>query len=623
MKRSSQRTPSGLTALALGAAGALFATAQTPGLSSTLIHGAEVPDGEKEEKASDDLTIVSAAQAPVPMTTFIKGGRYTIGSDPKDIEALLNDERYSRFVRILDSQTPQFSMEIPSFWIGTYEVTNQEYKVFVDATGYQPPIHWADDAEERAAQTEFARIEQEKFLAAKEKNQKYERAKWDGGPTPTPREKWWAENWRDLKVAIPKGEERFPVVYVDYEDAEAYCEWAGMRLPTEFEYQAAARGRDKHQFPWGDEWGDEKDKENPKRFANSAELRRAKPFPVGSFEEGVSKSGLYDLAGNVWEWTSSPYSPYEKFEINEYKIKGQKDKVKALPEWDPNQQVVVGGSFQEPLIAARITTRRQTARTQKTNALGFRVAASEKVGLDKAQLVFDNVIKNAEARPTGVEYAVEGVVAIDRWDIGAHGVSGYDAVLFVPVAIIEEASDNALAKMSREAPLHLGYLTTTIDMVEPAISAGTYLVGYRASGKAPRIDDDKDPKADKDKDKEKGEEGTDEPQEPAEEEVLHDPAFKGLDFSKDNLIFIDLETGEPAASMEAPSMKWGKGNPGGQFAFREERVRVGSGASAGFDDRTYLDLEVGIAGKVRRRQFPVTIALRPDKESAKGTPWRQ
>jgi formylglycine-generating enzyme required for sulfatase activity len=91
-----------------------------------------------------------------------------------------------------------------------------------------------------------------------------------------------------------------PVVYVNWNMAKEYCEWRGARLPTEAEWQKAARGTDERTFPWGDEEIDD-------TFANYS---GSDTKTVGSYPKGVSPYGAYDMAGNVWEWVADWYDSY-------------------------------------------------------------------------------------------------------------------------------------------------------------------------------------------------------------------------------------------------------------------------------------------------------------------------
>lgn len=638
MYTSAARRP-GLLALLAASSGLLGGTAAATTQSEPQA-GVAVPAAPK----NDVLEIVAAKSQPVPGLIEIPAGKAWIGSSEREIEAILSTT--PGYTRILDAQTPQRQVDVPTFWIGKYEVTNVEYLAFIEASGHQPPIHWADEKAVEAAALAFAKEEQAKFEAAKLEGRVYERRKWAADLSPNPKDNWWAANWREVGYRIPEGLERYPVVYVTYDDVQAYCSWSGLRLPTEFEFQRAARKDSKSIYPWGDDWEDGK-------YGNTAELRRSKPHTVGSFEPGASPFGLHDLAGNAWEWTSSPYAPYEGFKQGTYNVKvlGKPEKLSVAPAWDPNQRVVVGGAYEVDKVAARVSTRRGTARSQFTGAMGFRVAASSRVGVDKATLLADNVIRNAAARPDGVTYSPEIVVALDRWRVGAPGIVGYDYVLFVPVTEMLHNNNSDMEQASRVQVVHLGVLASNIDMLEPELPAGTYFVAYRAKGKVPRppaseADKDKDkdkeaepapeggtdkgkakgkPKKGKDeKPDEKGEDGAQDGQEPEEakpEAGALDPLLEGLDLDKDWVFFIRVD-GTRAAALTPQGLSWGKGNAGGTFKIRAGSERIGSGAAATVEPRTFLDLEANLTGKLRGQALPLKVSLRPSA-AAFGLPWRQ
>ncbi len=157
---------------------------------------------------------------------------------------------------------PLHEVYLDPYYIDKYEVTNGRYAEFVKVTGHRIPEHPADTARSL---------------------------------------------WKNGKVSKELVER--PVVNVDWFDAEAYCRWAGKRLPTEAEWEKAARGTDQRRFPWGNVEPTHKHLNYNQRWIGERTL-----MPVGSYEAGKSPYGVYDMAGNVWEWVADWYDDhyYEK-----------------------------------------------------------------------------------------------------------------------------------------------------------------------------------------------------------------------------------------------------------------------------------------------------------------------
>lgn len=480
-------------------------------------------------------------EAP-PGLVLIKGGNTKIGTSVKEAERLIREDEH--LIRILTRETPEHTVKVANFFLGVTEVTNEQYAAYVRASGARPSEFWAEELITAASQ-DFLREQGEARQAAKEAGETLpDRKKFD-------RSRWWRANWEGKEWSLPAGSEMLPVIYVDYQDARAYTRWAGLRLMTEFEYQRAVRGNGSQLYPWGEEFDSDKGVTDARHLNG--------PVPQTEGAEGANPEGVRHLAGNVWEWTSSPFIQYPKFKSLKIKVgKGKAARtLDGLAAWDANERVAVGGSFQNPALACRATTRRPTERNQSTDSLGFRVAASTTPGFDIASSVLKDDVPPS-MRPEEVEYDMEKAQAMDKWatsdgqstgDIENYGViTGYEYVLFVPTMKVKAVSVKGLRELAEElGTVQLGVLTTTRAMIEPELQPGTYIVSFlgAAKGKAPEpevpgqgIAKAQDDDEDKDKDV---------------QNVVRLP--DDYDWTTDNLIYY-LPEGEPVAWTVAPKIEY-------------------------------------------------------------------
>jgi formylglycine-generating enzyme required for sulfatase activity len=438
---------------------------------------------------------LAAAQAPEagkgpPGTVYVPGGRTAIGTAAADIEQMVERDPDAReYAGALSAETPQRLLQVADFWLMATEVTNEQYAAFVKAAGVRPPETWGQRRIDAACRLYLSALERERGEARAQ-------LKADPASSPFDRGAWWRLHWNDSSedlpaFEIPGGEERLPVVFVDWNDARSYARWAGLRLPSEVEYQRAVRGDEARTYPWGNEWEDGKYAETSRK-----ELRSG-ASPVGSYPLGASRQGAFDLAGNVWEWTSSPYLPFPGYQRRVFAVGygTERHPVNAIADFDAGQRIVVGGSFQNGRLMARATTRRAADRTQATDALGFRCAASTHAGLDAADAILESELTpNVRARDARgmVEFAPEATVCVEGWATAkaAEGsppgyavIAGYQRVLFVPVRVIPANDPGGLERLgAAEGLVALGFLSTSLASLAPDLPPGTYQVFWRPKG---------------------------------------------------------------------------------------------------------------------------------------------
>jgi len=246
----------------------------------------------------------AAAPFVEPQLVRVPEGEFLMGSTPEQVAALVREdpERKEWFER----EEPQHPIYLPAYEIGKYPVTNVEYRRFVRETKHSPPRHWEGDT--------------------------------------------YAEGLGD-----------HPVVLVTWHDAGAYCLWLRektgrpYRLPSEAQWEKAARGADGRTYPWGDEFDGAR--------CNSGEDEIRTTAPVGQYSpQGDSPYGLADMAGNVWEWTSTLFRPYA------YDAEDGREEEEEVA-----LRVLRGGAFNYDRRRVRCAYRGRLLPDSRSSYLGFRV----------------------------------------------------------------------------------------------------------------------------------------------------------------------------------------------------------------------------------------------------------
>lgn len=205
-----------------------------------------------------------------------------------------------------DDEKPRHRLYLPDFYIARYPITNAQYQVFVQASGRRSPFFW--------------------------ENNRY-----------------------------PTGTGNYPVWGIFWSDCVAFCQWAArlsglpIRLPAEAEWEKAAGASHGYRYPWGSDWRS--------GHCNSVEAQINGTTPVGYYPLGASPCGALDMAGNVWEWTSTAYKPYL------YRAEGGREGMS-----DNDLVVLRGGAYWSPKERCRVAARIRSWLNDRT--YGFRVAVS-------------------------------------------------------------------------------------------------------------------------------------------------------------------------------------------------------------------------------------------------------
>jgi formylglycine-generating enzyme required for sulfatase activity len=312
------------------------------------------------------LLFSTGAQSATPQKSCIEesadqiwlpGGSFPMGSD-----------------RAYPSERPMREVRVDGFWIDAHEVTNRQFAKFVDETKY---VTLAERTPEPIpnAPPEMLKPGSGVFVQPERVTSQDIRQWWRYTP---------GADWRHPegpKTTI-EGRENYPVVHIAFEDAVAYAKWAGRELPTEAQWEYAARAGSKTMFPWGDQLapgGQHMANTWTGTFPvkNTVDDGYPRAAPVGCFE--ASKFGLHDMIGNVWEWTIDWYAPGHNRDDRENPKGPPEEKSVDRQKSGFPVKVIKGGSYLcAPNFCARFRPAAREAQDTGlgTNHIGFRTVSN-------------------------------------------------------------------------------------------------------------------------------------------------------------------------------------------------------------------------------------------------------
>jgi formylglycine-generating enzyme required for sulfatase activity len=437
---------------------------------------------------------------------FIPKGMVHLGIDGRDLEPIAElhakgrESELKRGRRIQARELGDERIFLPSFFIGKHEVTNAQFRAYVVANQSKVPV--LRDGKKTTTIVNGVRFPFDWWPRSdQDKHRKlyYTKNKASKAPPFRPIE-FWKTNYQDLVWELPEGRENYPARYISYREAMGYCKWAGLRLPTEPEWNRALRGNNRDRLLWGRDWRNAKIMER----LGYNEKRNRKLRAVCCAPDSKSIFGVHDLLGGVWEWTQSPFKPFRGFDpaFHSYNLglKRQRDPVLFPPTFDSTKRVCLGGSYvtalHQPILAFTTTARLAKDQGVLFEDLGFRVAKSPQPAFDasinwKSGLNSDHIgdrdidlPKRSELsrleRGQNLSFEQRG---IERWDLDPKKpeiIKSYHLVSVIPVRELPVTKEKEFLlktsligdKKHIGMPIAVVFSSETIKVKQPTLPVG-------------------------------------------------------------------------------------------------------------------------------------------------------
>lgn len=415
------------TSMLLGAS--LVATTQSaPHLPQP--RAVQAKQQSRTSKASDlnkEVRLNTDPDNPEPPygMVLIPAGEVVVGTEVDDVEKLGQKDQFG--MKAITAETPRHTASVDQFFLDATEVTNLQWKVFLDAKGREPSdllVQWG----------------------------------WPGGE-------------------IPEGQEYFPISLVSLPEIEEFLAWSGKRLPTELEWTRAARGDDTRTYPWGDKWSS--------KIVSYGGHSPNSPVAVDDYEAGASPFGVLQMSGNVWEWVDASFTPFDGFEPYQFRL-SKKERISLTPEFDTRRRVAKGGCFASPRDQARIDYRLSLDPNDADAGLGFRAARSTQLGAEVIRSgyrrLLPSLITSEELLDKSDIFSEERASYLEGSD--GRIISGFRYLAFAHPKPERQSGLARMRKSAKDEPVTLGLLSTSEPLAEPMLPPGDYVVAYKARGES-------------------------------------------------------------------------------------------------------------------------------------------
>lgn len=270
-----------------------------------------------------------------PDMVYIPAGYVEMGSDQKDIDRAMDIfrevEKKEPIRNWFDDEVPKHKAWVRAFYMDKYEVTNRDYMKFVRSGGYRKKMFWSDKG-----------------------------WKWVGKKKiKTP------ECMKDDRFNNPD----YPIVCINWYEASAYTKWAGKRLPSEAEWERAAHGDENRLFPWGNDFSSQDGYRANYHPGDVTQDKDGYQFtaPVTAFPRGISPFGVFQMAGNVWEWCQDWYGEHYYAKSSPKNPSGPRT---------GSEKIVRGGAWLNSIISIRTVYRSYVDPKLRYSHIGLRCARS-------------------------------------------------------------------------------------------------------------------------------------------------------------------------------------------------------------------------------------------------------